>query len=250
MAVRRVALFVTCAADLAMPGVVRAARRLIEATGATVEVPPGQSCCGQVALNSGHSAPGLALARHWVETFRPYDLVVAPSGSCVATVHHSFPRLDDSPSWQAEVDDLAGRTLELTQYLVAHGEALRFRLDATVAWHHSCHMLRMLGEATSGPALLGRVEGLTVREFEEERTCCGFGGTFSTKFAELSAAMADRKLDSATAVGVDHLVSADPGCLLHLDGRHERQRRPEGRPMHVAELLARALVPDPAAVSA
>lgn len=247
---RRVALFVTCAADLAMPGVVQATRRLIEATGATVQVPQGQSCCGQVALNSGHKGPGLTLARHWVETFRPYDLVVAPSGSCVATVHHSFPRLDESPEWQAEVGDLAGRTMELTQFLVAHGQDLRFRLDATVAWHHSCHMLRMLGETTSALTVLGRVEGLTVREFDEERTCCGFGGTFSTTFPELSAAMADRKLDSAAASGVDHLVSADPGCLLHLDGRHERQGRPEGRPMHVAELLDRSLIRNTEGVTA
>ena len=244
MAVKRVALFVTCAADLAMPQVVGATKRLIEATGARVEIPRGQSCCGQIGLNTGHSGPGTVLARHWVETFRPYDLIVSPSGSCVATVHHSYPRLDPDPAWQAEVTELAGRTLELTQFLVAHGENLRFRLRETVAWHHSCHMLRMLGESSSADTLLARVDGLDVRHFDEEQTCCGFGGTFATKFPEVSTAMADRKLDSAVEAGVQHLVSADPGCLLHLAGRHDRTGRDGARPLHVAELLERALIDD------
>lgn len=244
MAVKRVALFVTCAADLAMPQVVGAAKRLIEATGATVEIPRGQSCCGQIGLNTGHAGPGTALARHWVETFAPYDLIVSPSGSCVATVHHTYPRLDPDPAWQAQVADLAGRTLELTQFLAAHGQNLRFRLHETVAWHHSCHMLRMLGESSSATTMLARVEGLQVRHFEEEQTCCGFGGTFATKFPEVSTAMADRKLDSALEAGVEHLVSADPGCLLHLAGRHERRHTEGARPLHVAQLLERALVVD------
>jgi L-lactate dehydrogenase complex protein LldE len=237
---RTIALFLSCAADLAMPSAATAAREVLEALGVQVVVPPAQSCCGQVALNSGHRGPAVSLARHWVEVFSPYDAIVSPSGSCVATVHHGMQRVTDE-SWADQARAVAARTQEFTQFVAEHGADLRLSLEATVAWHDSCHMFRGLGERHSAREVLRRIEGLTLREVPDSAACCGFGGTFATKFPELSCEMADRKLRSAEAAEVTHLVSADPGCLMHLGGRSTKTGRPT-RTMHVAELVRDAMV--------
>ena len=236
---RRVALFLSCAADLAMPAAATATREILEALDVEVVVPASQSCCGQVALNTGHTGPARQLARHWVETFAPYDAVVSPSGSCVATVHHGVQRVAEEP-WAEQSRALADRTWELTQFLAAYGADLPLALRARVAWHDSCHMLRTLREKDAPRTVLGRVEGLELEEVPDAESCCGFGGTFATKFPELSCEMGDRKLRSAAAAGVDYLVSADPGCLLHLGGRSRKAGG--GVPtIHVAELVRRAM---------
>lgn len=237
---RTVALFMSCAADLAMSRVVTAARQILEILGVEVVVPATQSCCGQVALNSGHPGPAAGLARHWVRTFAPFDAVVSPSGSCVATVHHGVQRLAREQPWVADARDLARRTYELTQFLAAYGGHLPLSLEATVAWHDSCHMLRTLGEKRSPRVVLERIEGLRFHEVADAESCCGFGGSFATKFPELSCAMADRKLRSAADAGVTHLASADPGCLLHLGGRAARSGTGIAA-VHVAELVRDAL---------
>jgi L-lactate dehydrogenase complex protein LldE len=237
---RTVALFLSCAADLAMPAAATAAREVLEALGVRVVVPPAQTCCGQVALNSGHREPAISLARRWVEVFAPYDAIVSPSGSCVATVHHAMQRIAEEP-WAAEARAVAARTQEFTQFVAEHGAALRLSLQATVAWHDSCHMLRGLGERHSAREVLRRVNGLTLHDVPDAETCCGFGGTFATKFPEVSCEMADRKLRSAAEAQVTRLVSADPGCLLHLGGRAAKTGVGV-RTMHVAELLRDAMV--------
>lgn len=236
---QRVALFLSCAADLAMPRAAEATREILEALDVEVVVPPSQSCCGQVALNTGHTGPARQLARHWVETFAPYDAVVSPSGSCVATVHHGVQRVAQEP-WAQDAKALADRTWELTQFLAAYGEGLPLSLDARVAWHDSCHMLRTLREKDAPRTVLGRIEGLELHEVADSESCCGFGGTFATKFPDLSCTMADRKLHSAAAAGVTHLVSADPGCLLHLGGRASETGTAVAT-MHVAELVREAM---------
>ncbi|MGI8948168.1 MAG: (Fe-S)-binding protein [Ornithinimicrobium sp.] len=241
---RRVALFLSCAVDFAMPRAGTAAQRILEAMGIEVVVPPAQSCCGQVALNSGHTGPARMLSRHWVDTFAPFDAVVSPSGSCVATVHHGIQRLAEE-GWADEAREVAGRTWELTQFLAEYGADLPMALDARVAWHDSCHMLRTLGEKESPRTVLQRIEGLELHEVADSESCCGFGGTFATKFPELSCTMADRKLRTAAEADLTYLVSADPGCLLHLGGRAENTaaRVPT---IHIAELVLQAMDGSPA----
>ncbi|MGH8868236.1 MAG: (Fe-S)-binding protein [Actinomycetes bacterium] len=239
----RVALFGSCAADLAMTRVIEDSVTVLEAAGFTVDVPAEQTCCGQMALNSGHPDPARVLMRRWIDVFSPYGTVVSPSGSCTATVSHQYPRVLE-PSWRTRAEDAAGRTYELTQLLSDTPGALDrldLALDARVAWHDSCHMLRSLGEATSPRTVLSHVRGLELTEVPDHDVCCGFGGTFATKFPELSCAMADRKLDAASAARVDALVSADPGCLLHLGGRSAGRERAGLPVVHVASLLRTAL---------
>jgi L-lactate dehydrogenase complex protein LldE len=240
-----VALFVTCLVDQLAPEAGVAAVRLLEAAGCRVVFPPAQSCCGQPALNTGEPEAAAVLARHFVEVFEPYESVVTPSGSCAAMVHHWYPRMLDG-EWAERAEAVAGRTYELTSFLVdrlgATEEVARAApLDpsVTVTVHDACHGLRVLGLKTSGRELL-EAAGATVVEMAEPEQCCGFGGTFAAKHGEISAPMADDKLAQAAATGADYLAACDSGCLLHLAGR--RRRTGQGpEPVHVAELLARAL---------
>lgn len=235
----RVALFTSCAADLAAPGPALAALEVLRATGVAAACPQTQSCCGQVAVNSGYPEQAARLARHWIETFEPYDTVVGISGSCTASVHHQFPRILTG-HWRRRAERLAERTVEFTRFLQHRGHDLDLSLQGRVTWHDSCHMLRTLGERAAPRAVLARVRGLQLVEAAESETCCGFGGTFAVKFPELSCAMADRKLADAARLPATHVVSADATCLLQLDGRASAIGSPV-RTVHVAELLAAAL---------
>lgn len=238
----RVALFASCMADLAAPGPARATVEVLEAMGTSVEMPAAQSCCGQPALNSGFPTEARMLARHWIETFEPYEAVVSPSGSCVAHVHHQLPRILGGP-WAARARDMAARTWELSQFLARWGGDLRLRLDTgvKVTLHDSCHMLRSLGERHSAREVLGRVEGLELVEMDDPEICCGFGGTFAAKFPEVSVAMADSKLEQSRRTGADWLVAGDPGCLMHLQSRADWLGS-GARTRHLAEVLRDALV--------
>ncbi|MFI8993239.1 (Fe-S)-binding protein [Streptomyces sp. NPDC053542] len=235
----RVALFTSCMGDLATGGPARATVEVLEAMGFAVELPRGQTCCGQPALNSGYPAEAGTLLDRWLRIFAPYDAVVTPAGSCAAHLHHHLGRLRaPTPEQRA----LVQRTYEFSQFVMAYGAGLRLRLRGSVTYHDSCHMARTLGERRAPRELLGRIEGLEVREMAGCDTCCGFGGTFAVKFPEVSVAMADTKLGTAAASGADWLVSADPGCLLHLGGR-ARKAGPPVRTRHLAELVRDALVP-------
>lgn len=240
---RRVALFLSCAVDFAMPKAGTATQRVLEAMGVEVVVPPAQSCCGQVALNSGHTGPARVLSRHWVQTFAAFDAVVSPSGSCVATVHHGLQRLAQA-SWAGQAREVADRTWELTQFLAEYGADLPLALDARVAWHDSCHMLRTLGEKEAPRTVLRRIDGLELHEVVDSESCCGFGGTFATRFPELSCSMADSKLRTAAEADLTYLVSADPGCLLHLAGRAQ-DTGASVPTIHIAELVLRAMTGSP-----
>ncbi|PRY02227.1 (Fe-S)-binding protein [Allonocardiopsis opalescens] len=250
---RTVALFASCAADLAAPGPALAALRVLAAAGLRVEVPEAQTCCGQVGLNSGHREPAKRLMRRWIEVFEPYDAVVGVSGSCVATVFHQFARVLDG-EWRGRAERVAARTWEFTRFVHDRADGLDLELDTCVTWHDSCHMLRSLGEKSAPRQVLGRVRGLTLAEAADNEVCCGFGGTFALKYPELSCAMADGKLDdfAATRSGgrtPEQVVSADATCLLHLSLRAQARGLPL-RTVHIAELLAAALPGGPRSLPA
>ncbi|MGH3321300.1 MAG: (Fe-S)-binding protein [Streptosporangiaceae bacterium] len=237
---RKVGLFASCIADLAAPGPARASVEVLEAMGCRVEVPDAQTCCGQAALNSGYPREAGRLMRRWIEMFERYDAVVSPSGSCVSTIHHQYPRVLPG-GWSRRAEDLDLRVFEMSQFVAAYGGRLPLRLDATVTYHDSCHMLRSLGESRAPREVIERIKGVRLVELVNSATCCGFGGTFATKFPDVSCAMADQKLAEAQATDADYLVSADPGCLLHLSARAGATGRPV-RTRHVAELIRDALV--------
>ena len=237
----RVGFFVTCLVDLMRPSIGFAAIRLLEAGGADVFVPPTQTCCGQPAYNSGDRADAAALARKVVGEFGGCDYLVAPSGSCSGMIRtHYHDLFADDPAMLARVQALAGRTYELTDFLVNVMKLADVpgRFDGTVTYHDSCAGLREMGVKAQPRALLAKVRGLSVKEMAEPETCCGFGGTFSIKFGEISARLADNKCADVQASGADALVLGDLGCMLNIEGRLRRRGDTTTRVLHVAEVLA------------
>jgi L-lactate dehydrogenase complex protein LldE len=172
--------------------------------------------------------------------FAPYDAVVAPSGSCVAMVRNHFAEL--VPERRDEVDALAARTFELSEYLVdvLGVDDIGARIDAPVTVHDACHGLRGLRVADAPRTLLRRA-GATIVEMTEADTCCGFGGVFSLGYPEVSTRLADAKLDHARTTETRWLVSTDLACLMHLDGRRRRTRDPGPQAVHLADFLASGL---------
>ena len=237
----RVGFFVTCLVDLMRPSIGFAAIRLLEAGGAEVVVPPTQTCCGQPAYNSGDRADAVGLARKVIDEFEGCDYVVAPSGSCSGMIRtHYHDLFADDPAMLTRVQALAGRTYELTDFLVnvLKLDAVPGRFSGTIAYHDSCAGLREMGVKAQPRALLGKVPGLVVKEMTEPETCCGFGGTFSIKFGEISSRMADNKCADLARTGADAVVLGDLGCMLNIEGRLRRRGDHTTRVLHVAEVLA------------
>ncbi|MBK6393824.1 MAG: (Fe-S)-binding protein [Betaproteobacteria bacterium] len=237
----RVGLFVTCLVDLMRPSIGFAALKLLDRPGVEVVVPDRQTCCGQPAYNSGDRDDAIALARKFVEEFEGFDHVVAPSGSCSGMVRtHYAELLSGDPAWKSRAERLGARTWELTQFLVdvLKVDFVPGRFDGTVTYHDSCAGLREMGVKGQPRALLGKVSGLSLAEMAECETCCGFGGTFSVKFGDISARLADDKCRHVEASGADAVVLGDLGCMLNIEGRLRRRGHASTQVLHIAEVLA------------
>ncbi|MDE2796943.1 MAG: (Fe-S)-binding protein [Gemmatimonadota bacterium] len=235
----KVALFVTCLADHYFAEAAADTVRLLRHLGCEVTFPDAQTCCGQPAYNAGMSREAARMAHHTMDVFADCEAVVLPSGSCATMVKRFYPRLAASnPAVQAAA--LADRTFELGEFIVRRlgvtrlGDGLAGR---RVALHQGCHALRELRLETE-PAALLEGAGAEVVPWAASDECCGFGGLFSVKMTDVSAAMADRKLD--TLPRVDCVVSGDGGCILHLDGR-SRIRGCGVKFVHLATALWRAV---------
>ena len=235
-----VGLFVTCLVDLMRPNVGFAAVRLLEATGCSVTVPEMQSCCGQPAYNNGDDSNTLGIARQVIEVFENFDYVVAPSGSCAGMLREHYPRLFATDlKWVNRAHHLAQKTYELTQFLVdvVGLQITDTRYDGLCTYHDSCAGLRELGIKKQPRRLLSNIAGLELVEMKDTEICCGFGGTFSVKYPQISGRLAADKVKNADRTDADTLVGGDLGCLLNLAGRLSREGR-SLKVFHVAEVLA------------
>jgi L-lactate dehydrogenase complex protein LldE len=239
----RIALFVTCLADGLFPDVGRATVQLLERLGHEVVFPDRQTCCGQMHTNTGYQREALPLVRHHVETFEAYDVVVAPSGSCVGSVRHQHAMVasragDESLATRAA--SVAERTYELSELLVdvLGVEDVGAHFPHRVTYHPTCHGLRGLKLGDAPLRLLRNVREIDLVELPEATTCCGFGGTFAVKNADTSAAMLADKLRCVADTGAEVCAAGDSSCLLHIGGGLSRLRTGV-RTMHVAEILAR-----------
>ncbi|WP_329139650.1 (Fe-S)-binding protein [Streptomyces sp. NBC_01476] len=241
----RVALFLTCVNDLLYPDTGRAVVTLLERLGVEVDFPLDQTCCGQAHYNTGYRHETEPLARRHARVFAGYDYVVTPSGSCAAMVRDNYPRLGARARDEGRGDELAKalagvpKTYELTEFLV---DVLKVTdvgayFPHTVTYHPTCHGLRMLRLGDRPRRLLEAVKGIELRELEGAEECCGFGGTFSVKNPDVSAAMGDDKVRNAESTGAEVLCAADNSCLMHLGGMMSRQKS-RVRPVHLAEILA------------
>jgi len=237
----KVALFVTCLVDLMRPEIAEATVRLLESAGCTVEVPMSQTCCGQPGFNSGDTATARALARKFLEEFEGFDHVVMPSGSCGGMIRRHYPELlTDDPDLRRRADALVARTWELTTFLheVLKVSALPGTYQGAVTYRDCCSGLRELGVQTQPRALMALNPQIQLTEMKDARACCGFGGAFAVKYDEISAAIADEKIERIHATGAPCVVMGDLGCMLHLEGRLRRTGDAVTRVLHVAQVLA------------
>ena len=231
----RVALFVTCLADTLFPRVGQATVAVLERLGLEVEFPRAQTCCGQLHLNAGYADEARVLARRFVEVFDGYEAVVSPSGSCVAHVRVHGPELLGEPD-----AGVLGRTWELSQFLVERlgVDVVASGYEGTIAYHPTCHSLRLLHVGDAPLRLLRGVPGIELRDLPAAEECCGFGGTFAVKNAAVSSAMLDDKIASLVASGAEAVCACDSSCLMHIGGGLRRRGLPI-RAVHLAEALAR-----------
>lgn len=238
---KKVGFFVTCLVDLMRPSVGFSALYLLEQAGFNVVVPETQTCCGQPAYNSGDKAAAAAVALKVLQEFEGCDYLVAPSGSCAAMIKHDYPALfAEQPAVLARFEALQARVYELTDFLVnvAQFKGVDARLSAQVTYHDSCSGLRALGVYEQPRALLAQVKDLQLQEMQESTTCCGFGGTFSVKFGDISTRMVDNKCDNIEASAAQAIVGGDLGCLLNIEGRLRRRGNTQTRVYHIAQVLA------------
>jgi L-lactate dehydrogenase complex protein LldE len=245
----RVALFVSCLVDLFRPAVGFAAVDLLERAGCQVEVPRGQTCCGQPAYNQGDRADATHLARRTIDALAGYDYVVVPSGSCAGMLKQHYPELFPEGSPDAErARELAARTFELVSFLtdVLDVIGVDAELPARATYHDACAGLRELGVKQQPRLLLQSVRGLELVELPGAEVCCGFGGTFCVKYPAISTKMVDDKAADILATGADLVLAGDLGCLMNIAGRLSRLGSTiEVR--HVAEVLAGAIKQPPIA---
>lgn len=238
----KIALFVTCLSDALFPEVGKAVVTLLERLGHEVAFPAAQTCCGQMHVNTGYRREALGLVRHHVETFEPYDVIVAPSGSCVGSVRHQHADVaraagDDTLAVRAEA--VASRTHELSELLVdvLGVEDVGAYYPHRVTYHPTCHSLRMLHVGDRPLRLLRNVRGMTLLELPGADQCCGFGGTFAVKNADTSTAMLADKMSNVISTGAEAVSAGDSSCLMHIGGGLSRLRTGT-RAVHLAEILA------------
>ncbi|HYL74193.1 MAG TPA: (Fe-S)-binding protein [Bryobacteraceae bacterium] len=236
----RVSLFVTCIVDQVFPQVGVAMTEVLERLGYAVDFPAAQTCCGQPAFNSGYPEEARAVARHFLDVFRDAEHIVVPSGSCTSMITHHFEDIFANDAAMLEdVHRIAPRVWEFSRFLleVAGADDVGARFDGVVTYHDSCHALRELHIKDGPRRLLAKVQGLTLREMSAAEECCGFGGTFSVKFPEVSGGMARTKIDSIVKTEAGTVVSIDSSCLMQLQGVIQRAGL-NIRTMHLAEVLA------------
>jgi L-lactate dehydrogenase complex protein LldE len=238
----RVALFVTCFNDTLFPSTGRAVVELLERLGCEVAFPEAQTCCGQMHANTGYQLEAVPLARRFVRVFADADVVVSPSASCVGMVRDQYAKLAElagDAELARAVDAIVPRVRELTELLVDDlgVEDVGAVFPHRVAYHPTCHSLRLLGVGDRPLRLLRAVRGIDLVELEEAQECCGFGGTFAVKNADTSIAMLSDKLRRVLDTRAEVCTAADNSCLMHIGGALRRQRTGV-RTLHLAEILA------------
>ena len=227
----RVSLFITCLADTLYPEVGRATVTILERLGCWVDFPPQQTCCGQMHLNTGYPEQAGDLVRGFAATFAGAEAVVVPSGSCTAMLRHHH----DQVAPGVELPPV----YELSEFLVdvLGVTDVGATFPHSVAYHPTCHSLRLLGVGSRPYQLLSEVRGIELRALPRAEECCGFGGTFALKNADTSSAMGHDKVAAVVDTGAEFVCTSDASCLMHIGGVAGKEKAPL-RTAHLAEILA------------
>jgi len=236
----KVSLFITCLVDILFPQVGVSMFKVLKRLGVEVDFPEEQTCCGQPAFNSGFRQDAKVLAKRFVSIFSQDGFIVSPSGSCTSMVRVFYKELFHNDQQMLEmVDLLSSRTYEFSEFLVnvLKVDDVGAIYNGRVTCHDSCHALRELRVQNEPRKLIKSVKGVDFVEMKNPDICCGFGGTFSVKFPDVSVSILDEKIESIIESGADTVVSTDMGCLMQISGALNRRNIPV-RAMHIAELLA------------
>jgi L-lactate dehydrogenase complex protein LldE len=236
----RISLFITCFNDTLFPQTGRAAVQVLERLGHQVEFRPRQTCCGQMHSNAGYRPEAITLVRKFAETYADAPVIVVPSTSCTATIRGQYPRLAaDDPALSRTLAAIVPRVFEFTEFLTRELqiEDVGAYYPHRVTYHASCNSLRGLGLGDAPVALLRAVRGLDFVELPAKEECCGFGGTFAIKNAEVSTAMMTDKMRAVMQTGAEVVTAGDNSCLMHIAGGLSRLQAGV-RAMHIAEILA------------
>ena len=240
--VLRVSLFITCYNDTLFPDTGKSVVRVLERLGHRVEFPAGQTCCGQMHWNTGYQAEALPLVQRFVDQFRGAEAVVVPSSSCVAMMRDHYPKMAAEIGDARLIEELAAllpRVFEFSEFLTNRLglEDVGAYYPHRVTYHASCHGLRNL-ELGDGPIrLLKAVRGIDLVPLEGLEQCCGFGGTFAVKNADVSSAMLEEKTSAVLRTGAEACTACDNSCLMHIQGALHRQKTGV-KTVHLAEILA------------
>jgi L-lactate dehydrogenase complex protein LldE len=237
-----ISLFITCYNDTLFPDTGKAVVAVLERLGHTVEFRRDQTCCGQMHYNTGYAREALPLMRRMIDVYRGAGPICVPSASCVSMMRDHYPRMVEEAGderLRADVEALLGRVFELSELLVDElgvTDVGAF-FPHKVTLHTSCHSLRSLHLRDQPARLLAAVRGLELVALPQSDECCGFGGTFAVKNAEVSTAMAADKVKCVLDTGAAVCTAGDNSCLMQIDGALRRQGAPV-RCLHLAEILA------------
>ena len=237
----KVSLFVTCLVDQFYPQIAVSAVKILEQLGIDVHFDVRQTCCGQPAFNSGFTEEAKQVGCSLLDIYKDQEWIVTPSGSCCSMMKVFLPELlSDEPRYSELAQNVSTRVWEFSDFLVSvlKVESMGASFRARATYHDSCHLLRELGIQEPPRKLLNSVAGLDLQEMENSEQCCGFGGTFSVKFAEVSSEMGRKKLQAIEQTGAQYVIATDASCLMHLEGLINRQKS-QLKTMHIAEVLAR-----------
>ena len=238
----KVSLFVTCLVDQFFPDAGASTVRLLRRYGCDVSFPPGQTCCGQPAFNSGYVNAAREAAKNHYKNFADADYIVSPSGSCTGMVHHYYRELfADDPVMLEKVSAMVDKTYEFSQFMVnvLGVEDVGATFPHRVTYHPACHGMRLLGIQEEPMRLLRAIRDIELIELPKAEDCCGFGGTFSVKLSDISGAMVTEKSEHIEETRAEYLISTDMGCLMNING-NLRRRGSKVKIMHLAELLCHA----------
>lgn len=231
--------FIPCFIDQAFPQTAFNMIKLLENLGVNVHYNPNQSCCGQMAFNSGFWDEAKTMGEKHIKDFSNNRPIVSPSSSCSSMVKNHYPKLFHNSALHNEYKVIQKNSYEITDFIVnvLKKENIGAEFPHKVTYHESCASKREYGLTHEARTLLNNVKGLELIEMNEADTCCGFGGTFSIKFEGISTAMAEQKIDNALATEAEYIVSTDASCLMHLQGFIDKQKLPINT-IHIVDLLA------------
>jgi L-lactate dehydrogenase complex protein LldE len=235
---KKVSLFVPCLVDQFLPEIGEATALLLSRSGVDVHYDPRQTCCGQPFINAGRTQDARKIAERMIDIFSGARYVVAPSGSCVHTLKNHYLNLFPTGTMAKRARQLSEKVYELSDFLVSRTgfTAAGVSFPHTIAYHHSCHILRALNISQGPLTLLSNIAGARIVALPGADVCCGFGGEFCALYPDISAAMVEQKVTKAVESGAEYLVLGEPGCILNIRGFVQRKGLPL-KVLHISQLL-------------